>query len=158
MPHGRKRAGHSSSAGSASGKPSDESHNSDSDSHNSAIIRRSNRTTSDHDTDGDLDVDPDEHNPVLRRRRLRRICQGPKLQPPPLDFLDLDPHIMVSNYTSITRPNPDFWADPRLRIFARALLVVCLELDTPGSIQWWLCEPVRPPLPIPSITNLSSRL
>ncbi|BEI98308.1 hypothetical protein CcaverHIS631_0306070 [Cutaneotrichosporon cavernicola] len=58
--------------------------------------------------------------------------------------MDMDARLMISRYcpTSYT-PSPQFLRDPRLRTFACALLVVCLELNARGTMRWWMCEPVR---------------
>lgn len=82
--------------------------------------------------------------PRRRQKGVRNLSRLPMHLRPPIDFMDMDPRAMVSLYvTSVYTPSPHFLRDPRLRAFARALLVVCLELDAPGTMKWWMCEPVR---------------
>ncbi|BEI82740.1 hypothetical protein CcaverHIS002_0306080 [Cutaneotrichosporon cavernicola] len=84
-----------------------------------------------------------------KRKRHRRKGGRSKLPGlpmhlrPPLDTMDMDARLMISRYcpTSYT-PSPQFLRDPRLRTFACALLVVCLELNARGTMRWWMCEPI----------------
>ncbi len=95
-----------------------------------------------------------------KKRRRRSKCRRnlPRLPMhlrPPADFLDTDARAMATLYYPRPHtPSPHFLRDPRLRTYARALLVVCLELDAPGTMKWWTVEPVRlPSTPLKQITS-----
>ncbi|BEJ13570.1 hypothetical protein CspHIS471_0307440 [Cutaneotrichosporon sp. HIS471] len=82
-------------------------------------------------------------NRVRKKCKRRKLPDLPMHLRPPLDAMDMDARLMISRYypTSHT-PSPQFLRDARLRTFARALLVVCLELNAPGTMRWWMCEPI----------------
>jgi hypothetical protein len=67
------------------------------------------------------------------------------LSDPRRNFLDLDPAIMLDHHwpeMQSRRPRYEFFYDPRLRTYARALQVICIELEAPGTLDWTSCEPV----------------